>query len=67
MPLTEKGKKVLAKFREEYGEKGESYFYASINSGKLKGMDTDEETMDNDCACHKPRPPIVIRFNRRRR
>ena len=37
MPLTEKGKKLKAKFRGQYGKKkGDSIFYAMENSGKLK-------------------------------
>jgi hypothetical protein len=36
MPLTEKGKKTLKKFQEQYGtEKGKQVFYASINKGTL--------------------------------
>ena len=37
MPLTAKGKKLKAKFRDQYGKKkGDSVFYAMENSGKLK-------------------------------
>ena len=37
MPLTAKGKKLKAKFREQYGKKkGDTVFYAMENSGKLK-------------------------------
>lgn len=44
MPITPKGKKVLAKMREEYGyKKGTNVFYASINSGRLKGMEPKRE------------------------
>lgn len=40
MPLTSKGKKVQAAMKEEYGsKKGKKVFYASINTGKLKGME----------------------------
>ena len=36
MPLTAKGKKLKAKFRDQYGKKkGDSVFYAMENSGKL--------------------------------
>lgn len=39
MPLTKKGKKVIRAMRKQYGKKkGTQIFYASINSGKLKGM-----------------------------
>lgn len=38
MPLTTKGKKILARMKKEYGsKKGEQVFYASINKGKVKG------------------------------
>lgn len=40
MPLTRKGRKVLARMKKHYGpEKGERVFYASINAGKLKGVE----------------------------
>jgi hypothetical protein len=40
MPLTSKGKKVLAAMKKEYGsERGESVFYASRNAGKITGVD----------------------------
>lgn len=39
MPLTTKGKKVLAEMKKEYGpKKGSSVFYAMEASGKLKGV-----------------------------
>jgi len=39
MPLTAKGRKVLAAMKRQYGpKKGEQVFYASINAGKLKGV-----------------------------
>jgi hypothetical protein len=34
MPLTEEGQKVMANMKKEYGDKGESVFYASINAKK---------------------------------
>lgn len=38
MPLTKKGKKIKRAMAEEYGkEKGERVFYASQNSGRIKG------------------------------
>lgn len=40
MPLTKKGKTILASFKKQYGdEKGEEYFYRSINAGKIKGAE----------------------------
>ncbi len=39
MPLTSKGKKIKRAMREQYGdEAGDRVFYASENSGKLKGV-----------------------------
>jgi len=38
MPLTPKGKKIKRAMDKEYGKpKGDEVFYASQNSGKLKG------------------------------
>lgn len=38
-PLTKKGKKVLKKMKEHYGEeKGEEVFYASVKAKKIKGV-----------------------------
>ena len=38
MPLTPKGKKILAEMKKEYGaKKGESVFYASQKKGTIKG------------------------------
>ncbi len=40
MPLTSKGSKVLSSMKKEYGsKKGESVFYASINSKRIKGAE----------------------------
>lgn len=40
MPLTKKGNKIMANMQSEYGgKKGKSVFYASRNSGKIKGVD----------------------------
>jgi hypothetical protein len=38
MPLTEKGTKILANMRRQYGsKKGEQVFYASQNKGTISG------------------------------
>lgn len=38
MPLTVKGKKVLAAMKRQYGDKkGERVFYSSQNKGAIKG------------------------------
>lgn len=40
MPLTGKGAQILNAMRSQYGDKkGKSVFYASINSGKIKGAE----------------------------
>lgn len=40
MPLSEKGSKILANMKEQYGaEKGEEVFYASKNKGTISGVD----------------------------
>ena len=39
MPLTDKGQKIMANMKKEYGAKeGESVFYASANKGTIKGV-----------------------------
>ena len=38
MPLTPKGKKILAAMKKQYGaKKGKQVFYASQNKGTIKG------------------------------
>lgn len=40
MPLTEKGQKIEANFKNEYGPKeGERIFYAARNKGTITGVD----------------------------
>ena len=40
MPLTKKGKKIMAAMEAEYGkERGQRVFYTSANKGKIKGVD----------------------------
>lgn len=40
MPLTEKGEKILAAMKEQYGEEeGTRVFYASKNAGTIEGVD----------------------------
>ena len=39
MPLNKKGKHIMSAMLKEYGkEKGKRVFYASENSGKIKGV-----------------------------
>jgi hypothetical protein len=48
MPLTEKGKYILAQMKQRYGAgTGERVFYASANKGTIRGV-------------HKPRKPASI-------
>lgn len=45
MPLTAKGKTILTAMKKQYGDKeGESVFYASMNSGKVKGAEKSQPT-----------------------
>jgi hypothetical protein len=40
MPLTKKGKKILRNMKKKYGaKKAKKIFYASRNSGRIKGVD----------------------------
>lgn len=40
MPLTPKGNKIMGAMSKEYGpKKGRGVFYASANSGKIKGVE----------------------------
>jgi hypothetical protein len=49
MPLTAKGKEVLASMRKSYGpESGERVFYAMKNKGTLTGVDSDDLRDDKD-------------------
>ena len=58
MPLTPKGRKILRHMQEEYGpEKGRAVFYASINKGRLKGVEAAIRRRDlrETPRKHKPR------------
>lgn len=46
MPLTEKGEEILKAFKKEYGEKGESYFYAAKKKGTITGVDSADVKLD---------------------
>ena len=42
MPLTKKGRKIMANMKKEYGaEKGKEVFYASRNKGTITGVDPE--------------------------
>jgi hypothetical protein len=44
MPLTEKGRKIMANMKGQYGaEKGERVFYASKNKGVISGVDKERK------------------------
>lgn len=44
MPLTAKGKKVLAAMKKEYGAtRGEQVFYASVNANKITGAEAKKK------------------------
>lgn len=46
MPLTKKGKKIMANMKKEYGKKkGTSVFYAARNKGSIKGVDKPRSTL----------------------
>jgi hypothetical protein len=38
-PLTAKGKKIMSNMKQTYGKKAKQVFYASKNSGRIKGVD----------------------------
>jgi len=42
MPLTEKGRKILANMQEQYGKKrGKQIFWKSVNAGTITGVEED--------------------------
>ncbi len=46
MPMTPKGKKVMASMKKQYGaKKGKSVFYAARNKGTIKGVDKPKSTL----------------------
>jgi hypothetical protein len=38
-PLTAHGRRMLRRFKREYGSRGESVFYASARSGRITGVE----------------------------
>lgn len=45
MPLTEKGKKIKASMKKQYGEeKGEQVFYASQQKGTITGTHKEQKS-----------------------
>lgn len=39
MPLNEKGRKIMSSMKRTYGPEAKRVFYASINSGRIKGAE----------------------------
>ena len=48
MPFTKKGRVIMSAMREKYGDKAESVFYASRNSGKISGVDRKRKKKSGD-------------------
>lgn len=47
MPLTEKGKKILASMKKQYGDKkGEEVFYASEKKGTITGTHNPHKKLE---------------------
>jgi uncharacterized protein len=67
MPLTAKGRKILAAMQEEYGEEeGKRVFYASKNAGKITGVDSmqirDSLTLEFDDAAFERNTEGKLKF-----
>ena len=45
MPLTPKGREIMAAMEKEYGANGEKVFYASRNKGTIIGVDKSGSTL----------------------
>jgi len=46
MPITSKGRAIMAAMKKQYGDKkGEGVFYASKNKGNIKGVDKRQLAM----------------------
>ena len=57
MPLNKKGKKIMKSMKEQYGsKKGKSIFYATMNKGKIKGV---EKKAEGGVAATTSGPPPV--------
>lgn len=54
MPLTAKGRKILASMKKEYGgKKGKEVFYASQNKGTIKGTHEKQAAVAQETAAIK--------------
>lgn len=59
MPLNAKGREILASMKKQYGDKeGESVFYASVNAGKITGVEGDDE--GDGRIMHKALPMLLL-------
>lgn len=48
MPLTKKGKEIMASMIQEYGpEKGKQVFYASQNKGTIEGVTGERKKLEH--------------------
>lgn len=46
MPLTDRGRKIMASLKKQYGaKKAKKIFYASKNKGKISGVDKKKLAM----------------------
>ena len=66
MPLTDKGREILAAMKRQYGEKkGEEVFYASRNKGTIRGVDAEPDrpygnpVTGGTPAMNNTMPPVV--------
>jgi hypothetical protein len=47
MPLTAKGQSIMSSMMNQYGgDKGKRVFYASINKGRIKGVEKGSDTTE---------------------
>lgn len=57
MPLTEKGRKIMANMKAQYGaDKGERVFYASKNKGTISGVDKGSRKKKHNQLMRSRRP-----------
>lgn len=57
MPLTKKGRKIMAAMKGQYGEgKGERVFYASKNKGRISGVDKERKKKKHSDLMRNRRP-----------
>jgi hypothetical protein len=54
MPLTSKGRKIMAAMEKEYGKDAEKVFYASRNKGTISGVDPQSSRRKRLRNSHNP-------------